>query len=230
MCDANAIMAAQGFGGGMSTVGAFFGAQAQQDQLRSQARIAEINARIADGNARNIIRAGTIEESRVKMRGSQAKATQIAQIASSGIDLGSTTATARLTGNDVITEEDANMVRANALRAAWGQRFAAGDERRKAASLNSTASSINPLMAGATTLIGAVGQVAASWYSMNKEGAFDPKAKQGEVTLENGILPGDQPTAGLLDNWGFGDWGGAKMPNGMTVARRFPTLGAGVGY
>lgn len=177
----------------MSTVGAFFGAQSQRDQLRHQANIAEINARIADGNARNIIRAGTIEESRVRMAGSRAKGAATARIASSGIDIGgSPTALARLTGTDLVTEVDATTTRANALRQAWGQRIEAGNLRRGAAALRGTADSISPLMAAGTSLMTSVGQVASSWYNLNREGAFDRAPRDNA-----GGAPAD-----LLSNWG----------------------------
>lgn len=166
-------MASQGAGLGMSTVGAFFGAQIQKDSLRYQAQIADINARIADGNARNAVSAGITEESRVKLQGALAKGEQIARIASSGIDIaGSPTALARLTTTDVLTSVDANQVRMNATRAAWGHRFEASDERAKAGALRASASSISPVMAGVTSLIEGAGQVASSWYSLSKQGAF----------------------------------------------------------
>lgn len=186
MCTAGmAMMGAQAFGVGMSTVGSIFGALMQKDMLKSQARLADINAGISESNARNITRAGTTEESRVKLAGSQAKATQRAQLTGSGIDIaGSKTALARLTGTDLITEVDAQTVRSNALRAAWGQRFEAGDARRKASALRSSASSISPLLVGATSLIEGAGSVAASWYSLNKEGAFGKGSKKsGMVTV-----------------------------------------------
>lgn len=194
-------MGAQGAGAGMSAVGAFFGAKAEKDSLRSQARIAEINARIMDSNARNTLRVGNIEESRVKLAGAQAKSSVKASIASSGIDLGSTTALARLTGNDLITEVDAQTVRENALRAAWGQRIDAGNLRRGAASARATAKGISPGLATVTSLLGSAQSVASSWYGLNKEGAFDRKSgKTGSVT----IASGDNTHGGLLTNWGGG--------------------------
>lgn len=180
-----ASLAAQSFGVGMSTVGAIFGATMQKSMLRHQARMAEINARIGYENARNITRVGTIEESRVKLAGAQAKASQRAQIASSGIDIaGSNTALARLTGTDLITEVDARTVRSNALRAAWGQRFEAADHTRRAASARATASSISPLAVGATSLIEGATAVASSWYSLNKDGAFSKPNRRPMVSLE----------------------------------------------
>lgn len=181
------MMGAQAFGVGMSSVGAIFGALMQKDMLRSQARLAEINANIRQNDARNITRAGTIEESRVKLAGSQAKATQRAQITSSGIDIaGSNTALARLTGTDLVTEVDAQTVRSNALRAAWGQRFEAGDYTRKATALRASASSISPMLVGATSLIEGAGSVASSWYSLSREGAFGKAGRSGSVSIDPG--------------------------------------------
>lgn len=201
-------MGSQAFGAGMSFVGSIFGASAQKAQLRSQARIAEINAQVSDNNARQITRAGIIEESRVKMAGSQAKSTQRNQMAASGVDIaGSPTALARLTGTDLVTEVDANTVRANALRAAWGQRFESLNLRNQAKAANATASSISPMMAGLTSLVNSAGQVASSWYTLNELGAFDKGGGvSGTATVGSGadgglsFLPNGNPWASV--SWG----------------------------
>lgn len=187
----------------MSTVGSIFAASSQKSALRSQARIAEINAKIIDSNARNTIRVGTIEESRVKLATAQAKSAQRTQITSSGVDIeGSNTALARLTGTDVIGEVDAQTVRSNALRAAWGQRMQAGDMRRGANSLRASASSISPFMAGMTSLINGAGQVAGSWYSLNKQGAFaGDTSKTGQVKVDPpGYTPMSWPSSAPIDS------------------------------
>lgn len=212
MCTAGmAMMGAQAFGVGMSSVGAIFGAVMQKDMLRSQARLADINAGISDNNARNIVSAGTVEESRVKLAGSQAKATQRAQLGASGVDIaGSPTALARLTGTDVITEVDANTVRANATRAAWGQRFEAGNMRRAAVAARATASSISPGLVGATSLINGATAVASSWYSLSKEGAFGPQGgRSGTVGFDaetDDLIVGPTPFIGSDESlrWGAG--------------------------
>lgn len=221
MCSpALASMGAQGAGAGMSAVGAFFGAKGEKDNLRSQARIAEINARIMDGNARNTLRVGNIEESRVKLAGAQAKSNVKTSIASSGIDLGSTTALARLTGNDVITEVDAQTVRENALRAAWGQRINAGSLRAQANSARATAKGISPGLAVAGSLLGSAQSVASSWYGLKREGGFEKAPGKGQVSMggtgyesqtmgEGGVYGNPYPritAAGgnvLLSGWGF---------------------------
>lgn len=199
MCNPGmALMGAQAFGVGMSTVGSIFGASAEKASLRSQARLAEINARIMDSNARNAIRVGTIEESRVKLATAQAKSAQRAQITASGIDIaGSNTALARLTGTDLIGEVDAQTVRSNALRAAWGQRFDAGNLRRQATSLNASASSISPFMAGFTSLVNGAGQVASSWYSLDRAGAF--ASKPSAPSSDPGYSSMTWPSSGVYD-------------------------------
>jgi hypothetical protein len=219
MCNPAVSMGAQAFGVGMSSVGAYFSAKSQKATLRHQAAMAEINASIVDSNARNITRAGTIEESRIKLAGAQTKSSQRAQIAGSGIDIaGSNTALARLTGTDLITEVDAATIRSNALRAAWGQRMEASNLRRGAASMRTQASTISPFMSGATSLISGAGEVARSWYPMSKEDPFNTTRKQptGTVSVEGGemgdIVGGFDPyktrgrNAPLNDSAGFW-WG-----------------------
>lgn len=194
MCNpALGVMGTQALGVGMSTVGAFFQARQEKRSLQHQAKLAEINASISDAAARNALFAGGVEESRVKLAGSQAKAQQRAQITSSGIDIaGSNTALARLTGTDLVTEVDANTVRANALRAAWGARIDAGNQRRGAASMRASAAGISPWMSGATSLITGAGQVASSWYAMNQQGAFSstPTGSTPQVEIANGPVHG----------------------------------------
>jgi hypothetical protein len=214
-----AILGAQSFGAVTSTVGAIFGASSQKSGYKYAATMADINARISEGNARNMIHAGIVEESRIKLAGSQAKGAQIARIASSGVDLTSTTAQARLAGTDLITEVDANTMRANALRAAWGQRIEAGNERAKANSARASAASISPVMAGLTSLIAGAGQVASSWYSLNKEGAFAKKPASGASS--SAVWPESSPQE--YDE---------RMPGGIFgKGRKVPSmLNAGLGY
>jgi hypothetical protein len=185
----------------MATVGSYMGAKSQKSSLNFQAGIADINAKVSEMNARELVRAGIVEESRVKLAGAQSKGEQINRMASSGIDIaGSPTALARLTTTDVITEVDAQTMRTNALRAAWGQRFEAGDQRRKAMALRTSAASISPFMSGLSTLLTSAGQVAASWYSLDKNGAFGSgkTGGAGGIATSFGNGPGDIGSASSL--------------------------------
>lgn len=191
-----ASLGTQAAGVGMSTVGSFFAAKSQQAQYRSAARIAEINATVSDSNARNITRAGTMEESRVKLRGAQAKSQTMARLGASGVDIAaSNSALAQLAGNDLVTNADAQTMRLNAIRAAWGQRFEAGNQRRAANSARASAEGISPGLAAFSSLISGASQVASSWYSMDKAGAGDSNK------------PTDLPTGSVIIGEGTGGGG-----------------------
>lgn len=186
-----ASLGTQVAGVGMSTVGSFFAAKNEKSALQSAARIAEINATISDSNARNITRAGTIEESRIKLRGAQAKGQTMARLGASGVDIAaSKSALAQLAGNDLITAVDAQEMRLNAIRAAWGQRFQAGDHRRDANAKRASAAGISPGMAAFSSLLSGAGKVASSWYALDKAGAFDkaPETKSGQVLVGDSDL------------------------------------------
>lgn len=195
MCNATASLAGQAFGVGAGTVGAFADARAQQTSLRSQARIAEINATLADAAARGELMASERQQNSIRLRGAQVKAAQRAATAGNGIDVGVGTPVDIATSTDYVTEVDANTAAANGIQAAWGRRIQAGNARREATSARATAKGISPGLAAATTLITGATQVAQSWYSLNKVGALGGK-------------PAAQP--GLTDAWankafGYGD-------------------------
>lgn len=210
MCGlAGASLATQAFGVGMSTVGSIFAASSRKSALRFQARMAEIDAKIADMNAENTLRAGQTEESRVKLRGALEKGAVTARMAASGIDMAnSPTAIARLTAQDLFTEEDAKTVRLNSLRAAWGHRFKAGDARNRATMARAEASSISPFMSGFTSLVGGAGQLASSWYSMSEAGAFGTPGNDNGGSKPRWGEPGHEDNKWPFgENGGFG-WGG----------------------
>lgn len=172
MCTAGLGMVGQAFGVGASTVGAFASAKAQQSQLRSSARIAEINASIADAAARQELFASERQQESIELRGAQQKASQISAYAGGGIDVGVGTPVRVATSTDLITEVDANTAKANGILAAWGQRIQATGYRNQARSARASASGISPGLSAFSTLLSGAGQVASSWYSLNQSGAF----------------------------------------------------------
>lgn len=179
MCGPLAALGGQAFGVGMSTVGAFASAAMQQAALRSQARLAEINARISDASARAEVAASNRQQTMIRLKGANVKGAQRAGMAAGGIDLSSPSAQATLTSTDVITEADAITAEANGVRAAWGHRIEAGNQRRAAAGARAQAAGISPGLAAATSLISGAGQVASSWYSLSKAGAFSKGGTTG---------------------------------------------------
>lgn len=203
MCNATASLAGQAFGVGSSTVGAFAGAKAQQASLRSQARIAEINATLADAAARGELMASERQQNQIKLKGAQLKASQRAATAANGIDIGVGTPVDIATSTDYVTEVDSNTAAANGIQAAWGRRIQAGNYRREATSARASAAGISPGMAAATTLITGASQVAQSWYSLNKVGAFGGQG--GGAQQSTWGQPGHESR--LTDTWANGAFG-----------------------
>lgn len=182
MCSPALALGGQAFGAGTSAVGAFASAGMQQASLRSQARLAEVNATLSDAAARSELAASERQQQAIRLKGANTKGAARAALAAGGVDLSSASAQAALTSTDYFTEADAIAAEANGVRAAWGHRIEAGNQRRSADMARATASGISPLMAGATSLIGSAGQVASSWYSMSKSGATAKKTTTGQVS------------------------------------------------
>lgn len=196
-----ASLATQAFGVGMSTVGAFTAAQGQQASLRSQARIAEINASIADASARQELMASERQQTSIKLRGAQTKASQISAYAANGIDVGVGTPVNVATSNDYVTEVDANTARANGILAAWGQRMQATGLRNQARSARATANGISPFLAGFSTLVTGAGQVAQSWYGLNRVGAVGGLGGTSQPSVRASTAP-DSHASSLVSSWG----------------------------
>lgn len=170
---ASLSMGLQAGGVATSVVGSYYGAQVQKAALSGAADIATENAKIAELGAQSQIEAGQKSEQGARLRTAGLKSSQRASMAANGIDLGSDTATNILTTTDVMGEIDANQIRANAIRSAWGYRTQELNFQNDARAKRSTAGGINPLANAATSLLAGAGQVAGSWYAMNKSGALD---------------------------------------------------------
>lgn len=164
----------------MGIVSSYYSAKSQKSSLRYQAEIAEINAGLAELSAQNELLAGQREEQKLRMRTGSIKAGQRVAMAANGIDIAnSPTAQNILNSTDILGEIDAQTIQANALRSAWGYRTQATNLTNEATMARSTASGISPGMAAASSLLTGAGQVAGSWYLLNKAGAFAPRPKAG---------------------------------------------------
>lgn len=75
-----------------------------------------------------------------------------------------------LTSTDVLGAIDANTANANAVRAAWGYRTQATNYANDALNKRAADGAISPFLSGASSLLGGAGQVASSWYRLNKPG------------------------------------------------------------
>lgn len=166
----------QAAGAVSSTVGSFFSSQGQKSALKSQAAIADINAKLAELTAQSATRSGQLEEQKTRLATANLKGKQRAAMGANGVDLGSDSAVNILTTTDTMGEIDANTVAANAARAAWGHRVQGMNYTNEAIGARATAKSINPMMAAGTTALTSFGNVGMSAYKLGKEGAIPKDA------------------------------------------------------
>jgi hypothetical protein len=150
MCDVG--LAAQGFGALTSAAGAFYTASGQRTALRSEAYMAELNARLADDEGRLARQAGEQAIVAQRLRTGQIKSGQRVAIAAGGADLGVGSAAAQLASTEIMGEIDALTIDANAIRSQGNARIQATDYRNKARTARMTADAISPFMAAAISL------------------------------------------------------------------------------
>ena len=185
-----ASLGMQGVGAVFGAIGAFMSASANQSMLRGQAEIAEINARTAESNAQARLFSGQRQEQASMLGTATLKGRQRVGLASQGVALGTGSAVRTLTDTDLMGRIDANQIAANAVREAWGYRAQATNLQNEALTKRATAGAINPLLAGATSLMGSAGSVASSYYGMQKASVGE-KAGVGEIGNGSGKTTGD---------------------------------------
>jgi hypothetical protein len=173
MAMSSTIMSAAG--AAQQTVGAYYGAAGEKIALGLQADLDAINAKLAEGRGRDALARGEREYGASRLRTAAAKSAQRVGLADAGFDLGFGSAAQVLTSTDMLGEVDAETIKANAMREAWGHRLEATGLRGSAAVNRAAAKSINPTLAAASTLLTSGGQVASQYYSLKGSGAFDKK-------------------------------------------------------
>ena len=173
MCDPRLAIGAQAYGAATSTVGAYYSAQAQKSSLKTQASIADTNARLAEISAQGELLKGQRAEQSVRLTTAKVKSSQRASMTANGIDLGSTTAVNVLDTTDIMGEIDANTAAANAVRSAWGYRTQGVNYTNDAITKRATAKGISPWMQAGTSLLTGAGSVAKDYYQLKKYGAFE---------------------------------------------------------
>lgn len=162
-----------------SAIGSYYSADLQKSNLKFQADMADINARISEQSAQSALNQGQRQAGQISMRAGQIKSGQRAAMAANGIDLGTGNAAEVQASTDIMKEIDMNTAEANAVRAAWGYRTQAVNTQNEALIKRSAASSISPMGSAATSLLGSATSVAGNWYQMNKMGLFDSPSTGG---------------------------------------------------
>ena len=167
------VITMQGAGVVMGAIGAKSAAQGQKTALNYKAQIAEINAQMDERQIESVLLTSQRQQGRVLMKGGQVKSGQRVAMAANGVDLqDSDTANRVLASTEFMAQSDALTIDQNAVQQAEALRMKKVNDENDARMSRATADAINPNMAMTQSLIQGVGQVAGSWYMMNKMGAF----------------------------------------------------------
>lgn len=169
---ATASMIGQIGGAVSSAAGSYYGEAVQKINLESQARMAEVNARIAEMGAQSALNQGHKQAASLTLRAGQMKSTQRAAMAANGIDLGEGSAAEVQASTDTMKDIDQNQILANAVQSAWGYRMQKVGYQNDALMARANAKGIKPGMDLATSLLGSAASVASSWYGMRQAGAW----------------------------------------------------------
>lgn len=156
------------FGAGVSAVGAYGQAKAQQASLQAQAQVAENNAVLSGWQAEDSIDRGQVAADRALLKGGQLKGAQRAAMAANGVDLSVGSPQAILNDTDYMTAVDASQLLDNAAREAWGYRMQARSYRENASATRAGASNINPWLSAGTSVLTSATNVASRWYGANR--------------------------------------------------------------
>lgn len=184
------MLAMQGAGAGLEAAGMYGQAAGQKSALKYDARVADMNALLAERRAQVALEQGRFQINQIRREGAAIKGSQRAQMAANGVDLTYGTPAAVISGTEMLTEIDAQQAEINAVREAWGYRTQATNAQNEARSARANASAIKPWMAGATSLLGSASSVSQSYYGLKKAGAFDKAPARSAPRTSRGFSGG----------------------------------------
>jgi len=177
----NLSLGLQTFGAVSSAFGSYYGAKTQASNLKHQATLAGINARIAELGAQSALEQGKQQNAALTLQAGRLKGRQRAALAANGVDLGVGNAAEAQASTDLMKEIDSNTIRANALRSAWGYRTQGVNYQNQAGMARAAAGGISPFGVGATNLLSGAANVATSWYRMSQAGTFGGGAQYESI-------------------------------------------------
>lgn len=118
--------------GGLQVAGAVQKGIAAKQAAEANAALLEENARTADQAGGDAVLRGRLLEGRVRTEGEQVANKQKTAFAAAGVDVKSGSALDVLGDTGMLSELDAQVVRSNAFREAWGYKTQASQFRRRA--------------------------------------------------------------------------------------------------
>lgn len=133
----------------MAAFSAYQQSQSAKQQGQYQAKVAQNNAQVAEWQAADAKERGDTAAANVRRKYAALEGTQVASLASRGIDISEGSANALLTDTSFFSDVDQRTTKANAAREAWGYQTQANNFAANATAYQAGADAQNPLMAGA---------------------------------------------------------------------------------
>jgi hypothetical protein len=164
-------LAASAIGTGVSVYGAVKQGQAAQDQANYQAQVSRNNAQVAGMQSDDALARGQEAENEQRRKTASAIGSQTAGIAGSGFELGDETSLSLLGDTAAFGEMDAQTIKQNASREAWGYRQQGANYTADAGlqvARGDAASSASYLKGGSDLLSGA-SKFASSYSTASKQ-------------------------------------------------------------
>lgn len=170
MCELTTMLALAGAVSGAA--GAMQTAQAQKSAASYQAQVSANNAKVAGWQAESADARGQDDAMAVGRKQADVRGKQAASMAANGLDLSSGSPAAVLEQTDYYGLADQKTAVQNASDTAWGLRTKGDSYTAESNMQKSKADGINPLMSGATSLLGSAGNVADKWSTQNPGKSF----------------------------------------------------------
>jgi hypothetical protein len=160
-----AMMALTAASTAVAAYGAYSQAQAQKQSAEYQAGVDEQNAKIQERNAQDIEARGREEQDRYRRRLAGMMGSQRAQLAGTGVDIGSGSALDLMADTAGEGARDVAVIGQNTARSAYETRIGAMSSQQQASMGRSTAAGISPGLAAAPTLLSGASQFGDQWYT-----------------------------------------------------------------
>lgn len=188
----SASLIGMGIGAIGSAIGTYQQTKSARSQLRYQAAMAEINARMAERSAQQAMQQGQQQVAATTMKYGALKSSQRAAMAANGVDLGTGSAAELQASTDILKDIDKHTIESNAISSAFGYRTQGTGYLNQARMDRASASSMSPVSAGFSTLLGSATKVASSWYMLDNVGAM-----QGSGSAVDTTMPGPSSSEGM---------------------------------
>ncbi len=181
MCELTTIALAVSAAAG--AYGAYSSSQAAKGQAEYQAEVERNNATIAGYQRDDAIQRGGEEANRVQREAERMRGTQVARLASNGLDINSGTPLAILEDSVFMGQQDAATARTNAAREAWGYDVQKQNALASADMYKTAAKNQKPWQAAGLSLLGSAGQYAMAG-GFKSTGGGDPGGTYGSTGVK----------------------------------------------